>query len=347
MTSKKTDALHQSIDQHEQDIKDLEKLKEEHMKLFRDAQSAKRNSKSLNQELSEQCTSAFGVDVQFPLTDSQCERVEPIKTECDKAKQYSDELEKKESEMSREVAALQKRVDKFYHKTSTDEVFAYQKEIQTAKNALNDLRARVNDQREIEAQIHCTEEQAKKLQEQRENLLADIATGDANEVKLLELDQEICQLFEDEETSETDRSRVEQTMAGLNRKIALAEESLQVLESKQKTVIGQYLHTLISAEAEDYLTNAKALQKSFTRMVALARMKKEAGPKSHPILPNCWDSMFIPSFRLSEFNSNDISHTSPDVLFSAELENMRNNDVFATQISAEIEDIRSQGITLL
>lgn len=111
---------------------------------------------------------------------------------------------------------------------------------------------------------------------QREDLLADIATGQDKADELKVLDTRLAQQKKDLVEQGT-QAAIEQTVAGLTRKLERAQAELTALQGQRPALLRQLLRAQAEALGHEYVAAAFALKASHQRLRALSLMLNDLG----------------------------------------------------------------------
>lgn len=111
---------------------------------------------------------------------------------------------------------------------------------------------------------------------QREDLLADIATGQDKADELKALDARLAQQKKDLAEQGT-QAAIEQTVAGLTRKLDRAQAELTTLQGRRPLLLRQLLRAQAEALGSEYVAAAFALKAVHQRLRGLASMLNDLG----------------------------------------------------------------------
>ncbi|OIR16796.1 hypothetical protein GALL_26160 [mine drainage metagenome] len=139
---------------------------------------------------------------------------------------------------------------------------------------------------------------------QRENLMAEIALGEASEKDLLKLDERIAKdkaAFEDAKNAVTPAlEKAKAIRSGLERKLKEAEGVLQQLESNSRKIVQSFLIRESEMTALEYIAHAQAIKMNNLRLRALDKLIVAQGGRSIGSYSN--DRLYIPVFSLPQFD---------------------------------------------
>ena len=155
-------------------------------------------------------------------------------------------------------------------------VLQHQQTIATAQATAQQLEQAIATQHHKAEQLHTLAAALELLATEREDLLADIATGQDKAEELKALDARMAQQRKDL-TEQGTHAAIEQTVAGLTRKLERAAGDLAALE-KQRPVL---LRTLLNARAEalgvEYVAASEQLLGIHDKLSSLAQMLADQG----------------------------------------------------------------------
>ena len=153
------------------------------------------------------------------------------------------------------------------------------------------------------------------LQTEREDLLADIATGQDKTAELQALEARLAQKKKDLIEQGT-QAAIEQTVAGLTRKLERAQGELAELQKKRPYL----LRSLLSAQAEalggDYVAAAFALKALHRRLSGLSSMLYDLGALP-AILSGSTNNIEIPAPNLDSVKPH-VDRINPNMLIGRE-----------------------------
>ncbi len=198
----------------------------------------------------------------------------------------------------------------------------------------------VAEQSKIEDHAQDNNKKLAQLNEARENLLADIASGIGVE------DGELEQLEADIATEEAEHEKyvdsmilLSQTTGGLRRKIARTEEQMSTARSNFNTAAATFIKAEILKSSKQYIEQAEKLASSFAQILALTALSDKVGAPLKTMGPYTMQ-IKIPSFALDIFESKECEDM-PGMMF-------RYATVYREEsLQYEADRLASMGLTLL
>jgi chromosome segregation ATPase len=272
------------------------------------------------------------------------ERFEQLKTKVEIAAKEAGEAEARLEELQEEEKAIIAEV--FDLDTAVEETILFRTRLSDAAQKVTQLQEQIALQEEVSDKTRSGLPSLDKLNRKREDLLAEIATGNATECQLSELDT----LIESEkkrvsvalEDAETTIEHARQTIAGLNRKLTEAEDDLATLELRDKAVISRFLRVEAEKAGSDYARLAGELVGKFRRLVALGRIMSARGFTS--IGEDNLHQFTIPRFML---NAHDLPGVEGWYFDGGPvLQHLQRRGINENDMAAETERIARMGITI-
>lgn len=155
-------------------------------------------------------------------------------------------------------------------KNLVEEFKAVQAKIAEAEKGINNLNVRLTEIEGEQSAAHLAERNIPELLKQQQAIQADIALGTGNQSDLDKVTEEITK-------AQTEVDYHNKTVAGLNSKLADAQQSLCSLQDNALLVARAF----VESEAENlhatYMEQATALLASFRRLRALSNISKGIG----------------------------------------------------------------------
>lgn len=145
-----------------------------------------------------------------------------------------------------------------------------------AQAAVDQLHQAIGMQNKAADQLHAHVERVEALETQREDLLADIATGQDKTKELQALDVLLAQQKNDIAEQDS-QAAISQTVAGLTRKLGRAQSDLAALQGKRPALLRGLLRTQAEALGGEYVAAAFALKTLHRRLCALSSMLNDLG----------------------------------------------------------------------
>ena len=185
-----------------------------------------------------------------------------------------------------------------------DMVLEHQHKISAARQAIDTLARAIKVQdEEIEKAIASVPHFFDRTS-QRENMMAEIALGSANEKDLQILDEQIAEdkaAFEGAQAAATPAlEKAKAIRSGLERKLTEAKAELQQLESKSREIMQSFLTHEAEATAAEYISHAQAIRMNYLRLRALEILIRKQGGGS--IGSYSIGKLYIPVFSLPQFD---------------------------------------------
>ena len=190
------------------------------------------------------------------------------------------------------------------------------------------------------------------LIQQREELLAESALGEDRADAIARLDAEIAEKSQAFDAEITEREgqiqHASQTAAGLRRRLDNAQTELERLQAMTPEIMKQFLLSEAEAACRDYMRGAKAVAKSYPRVIAFDRLyRRLTGEKKSGFLLYSTEDLLLPTFRLKACKGASQHNASHGVLFSASHASGRSSDglsEYDRQIEAERARFEQLGI---
>ena len=184
-----------------------------------------------------------------------------------------------------------------------EDVMAHQQRVEQAALVVNNIQVAIDSQNQSIAEAKAKIPQRTNRQQERHNLLAEIALGNASDGDLKKMDAAI----EKEQKTVTDAENgvaplIEQgqaTVSGLARKLAASKEVLQALEFKSDEVAFRYFMGEAEKAAVEYVNHAMRLKELHIRLTGLDVFIQKHD--LHGIVQRGAKQLHIPMFRLPQF----------------------------------------------
>ena len=155
-------------------------------------------------------------------------------------------------------------------------VLQNQQAVAAAQATVDQLSQAIEAQNKLAEQLRSRAERVAALETQREDLLADIATGQDKAVELNALDERLALQKKDIATKGS-QAAIDQTVAGLNRKLERAQGELAALQGKRPVLMRALLRAQAEALGGEYVAAAFALKAVHQRLRGLASMLNDLG----------------------------------------------------------------------
>jgi len=183
------------------------------------------------------------------------------------------------------------------------------------------------------------------LTKQREDLLAEIATGNADETGLPQLDkalkEENLAIEKAKANAETIVGKARQAIAGLQRKLFQASADLKRIEENKPEVLLQFFLNEAAIAYMDYQDAAKELSSRFGQLQALSWLIRHHAPNAAGNTIEAGSIIInVPNFNVAD-NITEAGAPSPRHL----IEQGGINLIAARE--TEVERLRNLGVTLI
>lgn len=184
-----------------------------------------------------------------------------------------------------------------------EDVMAHHQQITQARSVVDGIQAAIEAQNQLIEKIKTAIPSAADRQQERYNLLADIAMGNADEKELKELDAVIAKeqktVSDAEKKHEPMIENAKATVSGLQHKLTAAKAAHQALESKSSEVAQRYFMGEAEKAAVQYVNDALSLKIQHRRLLGLDLILKKHGGRE--IVYSGAKPIQIPLFRLPQF----------------------------------------------
>ncbi|MGO2146532.1 hypothetical protein [Halomonas sp.] len=254
------------------------------------------------------------------------------------------------NELDSQAATLQQRIEALSTGSSEQDVKAYLQALNKAREELKRLDELIQSTQATSHFDDSHDETLEALQSAREDVLADIATGDAKPELLHQLDAQIEEMLSDSDGSQVDAITQErnkhQTLAGLERRRSAIQARYEQLKAQSAEVTEQLVIARVEALSEDYLKHAQALQQSYQQIQGMVGLLTSAVPDTKVrLLPVQWASAMIPALPLRSFESVQQHDADNGVLFSGRLASSPAERQAVT--NEQLEQLKAMGISEL
>ena len=152
------------------------------------------------------------------------------------------------------------------------------------------------------------------LQTEREDLLADIATGQDKTASLQALEARLEEKKKDL-TEQGTQAAIEQTVAGLTRKLDRAQGELTQVQAKRPALLRNLLHAQAEALGRDYVAAAFELKDLHQRLSGLSSMLIDGGM----VLPLVRGGLEIPAANLDSVKPH-ADYINPNMLVTRDFD---------------------------
>lgn len=201
-----------------------------------------------------------------------------------------------------------------------EDVMEHHRQIKQALAVAEGIQELIDAQNQLIAKAKAANPNVANRQQERYNLLADIAMGNAGEKDLKDLDAVIAKEQREVSTAEKEAEplieKANATVSGLERKLATANKTLQALESKSSEVAHRYFMGEAEKVAVQYVNSALILKEQHQRLLGLDLILSKHGgrgivrPGARPIQ--------IPLFLLPQFDGLDIPNGGDGALLNGD-----------------------------
>lgn len=226
-------------------------------------------------------------------------------------------------------------------------ILAHQGEMEALSSTIANLETLISaKQREVQ-QAAAAVPSIEHLARTREDLLADFAVGQATagEVNAFDAKSEAEKLAHQEAQAKAKRIAEDeaQAIAGLQRKLADAQEKLLALHAKDQGLLRNLLMSQAEAAGRDYVQAAKAITAAYLRLTALDGMLKQRGLKPAGIIGG-GVPINLPVFQLAACDGQ--YHPNwPDSIFS---DFLAYSSGATDQAAGDLrEELQNLGVTLI
>ena len=302
--------------------KQLKITKQEYQEVATQANDVFHNLPEMNMQVGrfeqqiQQENIASGQSADF-LTPDQKSKLNALEQAAKEVANSAKNLDDRKKELNQEINRLQAQLSSFAPVLSAQEVLLYQKNLAFAERQVENLQSTIQKHEEVIEQTQRSLGPGPSHSQKREDLLAKIAVGDATEVELTEFDQKTKASLQKYEKEQKAASKVigtaQETIRGLNRKLAVAKEKLSSIESKKSDVRNQFLKSEVERVGEEYVELTIKLVEKFEQLVALDDLLGNATK----LRVNGFGNFFIPIFNVQacdEHKGIDYSGNFPSIL---------------------------------
>lgn len=201
-----------------------------------------------------------------------------------------------------------------------EDVHEHFQRITLAKTEVDSIRTAIDAQHHVVAEAKATIPGVVDRQHERHNIMADIALGKETEDALKNLDAEIYKdqkaIAAAEKNATPKIENALNTVSGLARKLAAAQEFLNTLKSKSAEIARRYYVGEIEKAAVQYVNHALQLKVLYTRLAGLDIVIKKYDAAG--IVNNLSAPISIPTFRTPQFEGLADPHIRAQSLFHAD-----------------------------
>jgi len=217
-----------------------------------------------------------------------------------------------------------------------DAMLKHQAAIDAAKQQLETLQGIVSQQETTLADLQGQLPEIAALEQQHEDLLAEIATGGAEPAAADDLDKAITDAKAKKADIDPAIALCQKTICGVQRKIQDQAAALDALMSQTGNLVKQYLLAEAERVAQDFLPKAAALIDDYKRLEGIAAMLQPLG--HNPYLRPHGAEMVLPAYDLPAFQGKTLFH-NPGLIFK-----LSGYGEIRPLFAAEVERIKALGI---
>ncbi|MBZ0330855.1 hypothetical protein KZO25_11070 [Halomonas sp. ANAO-440] len=249
--------------------------------------------------------------------------------------------------LQNQAKSMREQIDAMSQGATLDEVKQHLETLNSAEAEVERFEALIRTA-EAEAEPATGNDEAlDALQQAREDLLADIAAGDAKPKELEALDAEIREILEDGDGSQASALGQErdnaQTLAGLKRRLSAAQAHRDALAAQTPEVVEQMLIARAEAISKDYVKHAQALQLSYRQLQGVVELLTSAVSGTQVrLLSDQWPNLLIPSLPLRAFDTVSQCDAGRGVLFTGR--QVRGADEVAQARTDELQQLDALGV---
>lgn len=271
--------------------------------------------------------------------------LESLKTEVEKSEEVFLPVSQRLKQLNSEINTLGEKYRDFSEVISPSEVFEIQERISNVQITVAELElALCQVNKEIDEECNNVTV-IDKLNQKRESVLAQIATGKAKEIDLQRIDEKLSSFKTTVETKAAcgkDLASLEQAQSGLVRQINTAQQEL----SRMKDEVGPYvlehfLRNQTELACQSYINMAQELTEKYRQLVGLSSLLRTTTNGKHNPLSLNWDELKIPMFNL-EACSDVKAKATQGFLYRADIQLKLNHEA-----SQARQNFREIGVTLL
>jgi vacuolar-type H+-ATPase subunit I/STV1 len=244
-----------------------------------------------------------GGGAESKVPESRKAELRDLKAKLEQATAAAKSTKEHRAQLTQERDDLKEQLANFEYLCTEEELLGYLKAHEEAKQKTADLRAAITKQDETIREANAGVPSMGDLLQQREDLLADIAMGNASGDSLETLDAQIGQKEKEIASAKAEAKKIvsqaQQVIAGLKRK--MTEMEAKVKELKEEILpeaIAHFLLTRAETACEEYVQIARELIEKHRQIVGLGTLLKNSVPCGKNILAGKWNEFRIPAFDL-------------------------------------------------
>ncbi|WP_022946972.1 hypothetical protein [Methylohalobius crimeensis] len=225
-----------------------------------------------------------------------------------------------------------------------EEALAYQARVAEIQGQIEGLEKLIEEQRQIVENSQAEVPALDGLYQKREDLLADLAIGQASKADMETLEAEISEAEKNRDKAiqrakrgEVKANQARQTIAGLERKIEPLRQELAEIEDKGPEVLRQLVRGEAEVLGKEYAELATALKNHFVRLVGLSMLLKSLGGKEFLTTVE----LALPGFALDTCKAVELP-AHPGWLY--QLHSWSDRETFHKAMHSERERLREHGV---
>jgi len=203
--------------------------------------------------------------------------------------------------INKEINETEDKLKNFQYVALAEDVLKYQFDFIRVQKKVDDLQEAICIQEEV-IKVDSIIPSMKEWNTKRENLLAEIASGQASENDLQEFEKVFSKEEKIIEAAQAKANKAiafaNQTISGLKRKLMVATNELNLMKSKKVDVLSHFFKAQLEAVAEEYVELAGKLVEKYKQILALEYLSTVCRGKLKILLLN-WEALSIPLFNLN------------------------------------------------
>lgn len=199
-----------------------------------------------------------------------------------------------------------------------EDVLEHLRQVDRSKNEVQNLQAAIEAQNHVVSEALATIPKPICREHKRQNLMAEIVLGNATEGDLKTLDEEI---LNEQKAIQGATNKVapiidkaQAALSGLGRKLQAAQDELLRLESRTSEVKNRFFVGEAEKVGAQFANHALHLKELYIRLVGLDEIIKKYDVNG--IMAPTARRLFIPTFRLPQFEGLESPHYSDGTLFN-------------------------------
>lgn len=192
-------------------------------------------------------------------------------------------------------------------------VLQHQEATAAAQATVTKLQQAIAAQQEKADLLLAKVESVTALETQREDLLADIATGNDKAAELKALDTRLAQHRKDV-SERGSQAVIGQTVAGLTRKLERALGELQALQAQRPTLLRKLLLAQAEALGGEYVAAARELKRVYRRLEGMGHLLQAFG-QVPAIFIGAGGGLGVPAFNLESVRPH-VDFVNPNMLIN-------------------------------